>query len=225
MKNLLTAFALLATLSATAQTEKTVKLNDTTQLTYDVASDGKTKEGTYAIKNLKNKGLWVQGHYKADERNGTWYFFNAQNQLTMRYNFDQKKLLYVNDADLKDVSINILNGDADMQKNASAPLPLCPIDYFVALASSKIYAMNVDAGNIDAEITAYVSADGTAKYTVSYKTANGKVEKQKFNINDTKFNVQWLPSTYKDKPVDAEFVVYTSIKANGEGWRRNKWNN
>jgi len=223
-------FALLtaASLTAGAQTAETkVKLSDSTQLVYAEANNG-NKDGVYYVKNTKKDAVLLQGNYKNDKRIGTWYFFDANNKLTMRYNYDQKKLVYLDEAALKNVAVDIESDDPEVKKSASAPLPLCPIDLYTSYITKKLYAAgNGDNNALDAEITAHVSADGTATYTVSYMgTNNRKVIDQKLNVPEDKFEIEWIPSKYKNQPVDSKFIVYTSVKANDKNaFRRNSWNN
>lgn len=227
-KNLLFALLMAGSLAAGAQTAETkVKLSDSTQLVYAEAGNG-YKDGVYAVKNTKKDAVLLQGNYKQDKRIGTWYFFDANNKLTMRYNYDQKKLVYLDQDALKNVSVDIESDDADAKTKASAPLPLCPIDLYTSYITKKLYAAGNNAdGKLDAEITAHVATDGTATYTVSYMgTNNHKVMNQKLNLPNDKFEIEWIPAKYKNQPIESKFTVYTIVQANDtKTFRRNSWNN
>jgi hypothetical protein len=227
-KKVLFALLMAGCLTAGAQTAETkVKLSDSTQLVYAEASNG-NKDGVYYVKNTKKDAVLMQGNYKNDKRIGTWYFFDANNKLIMRYNYDQKKLAYLDEAALKNVAVDIESDDPEVKKSASAPLPLCPIDLYTSYITKKLYAAgNGDNSELDAEIVAHVSADGTATYTVSYMgTNNRKVVNQKLSVPNDKFEIEWIPSKYKNQPIDSKFIVYTSVKANDKNtFRRNSWNN
>ncbi|MDB5144608.1 MAG: hypothetical protein JWQ66_3321 [Mucilaginibacter sp.] len=226
MKYLLSLFAVLACLSASAQKEKTVKLNDTTKLTYAVADNGRTKDGVYYIKNTVNDGLWVQGNYKQDARFGSWYFFDANDKkLVMRYNYDQKKLYYFDKDQLKNVSVRVLTTDEDVAKKASAPLPLCPVNYLLTVLVNRIYTdMNLGDGSIQAEITAHVDSTGKASYTLVYNDPNKEkpksddgstevapVKQWKIKLDDNLFAIEWLPSSYNNKGLNSNFTIYALI--------------
>lgn len=230
MKSRLFAIALIATgLSASAQTtEKTVGITKSSELAYNVAADGKTKDGLYYLKNLTNKGLWVRGSYKDNARSGTWYFFDGKENLTMRYSYDQKKILYIDPNSLKNVTVHVLSDDADVAKNASAPLPLCPVEYYTALIGNKIYSEGYDPANdgLTAEITAHIDASGKAMYTVAYLVKDKKTTSTLIQM-PSNFTIEWLPSTYKDKAIPSEFVIYAKMDKGGDenNFRRFRWDN
>jgi len=215
--------------SVSAQTvEKTIKLNNTSKLVYNVDESNNTKSGIYAIQNLKNNGVWLKGNYKNDTRVGLWYFFDSKNKLTMRYNYDQKKLAFIDTAALGAVSVNILSKDPEIVKNASAPLPLCSVDYMVALIAGKL---NGGYGTSVAEITARVDAAGKATYSVSYVKDNKKTDKKKIDFDTNNFWIDWIPSMYNNKPVESEFTVYATLNGSNDSSapasavRRFRWDN
>jgi hypothetical protein len=210
--------------AGTVKAQEKIKLSDSTQLVY--AGTKTDKEGLYQIKNLKNDGVWLQGNYKSGARAGTWYFFNSKKELDLRYSYDQKKLLYFNNDMLKDVTVEILSDDSDAKKNATAPLPLCPIELYASLVASKVNDKN-DGGNnpFEAEITAEVATDGTATYTARFKGINKKVITNSLIVPQDNFNIDWIPAMYKGKPIASKFVVYAQVQGNGtSAYRRFRWN-
>jgi hypothetical protein len=230
MKSKIFLMALMASgLSAAAQTaEKKAKINNVSMAVYNVDSKSHQKEGIYAIQNLSNDGLWLQGLYKDDQRAGNWNFFNKDFKLSMRYNYDQKKLAFLDDNALKDVSVTILSDDEKVKKDASVPMPLCSVDYYLQLMANSLTAVNSKSGEADAEITAHVGTDGKATYSVIYLVDGKKSAKQKINLSDDKFVIEWLPSMYDSKPVEAEFTAYVKITGNGstvDPIRRFRWDN
>jgi hypothetical protein len=231
MKHQILLAAMLAVcVSASAQNEeKKIPLTKHSELTYTVANDGKTKDGIYAVKNTANNGVFVQGRYKDGNRTGTWYFFDDKEKLTMRYSYDQKKVLYLDKSALENVQVNVLSDDADIAKNASVPLPLCPVDFYVTLIGKEIAANYNDPMNdgATAEITAHVDEKGKAVYTIAYMTSKDKKSTPKIIALNSAFPVEWVPSAYNDKTVPAEFTVYAKIQSAGAGedtYKRFRWN-
>jgi hypothetical protein len=229
MKSLLIGIIMLATavMPVCAQTAKSKKVNlpDGSQVVYEVAADGKTKEGTYVVNNRENKELWMHGFYKNNDRIGNWTFFDAKYEPALRYNYSQKKITYINNDAFKDVNVNILSDDAAVKKGASIPIPLCSVDELKALISSKVYLLydNVNS-ELEAKVTAHVNAEGKAYYTVQYPSSNGKMQDGKLALDNSQFNITWLPSKFNDKPVDAEFTMTITITpANVERWHRFRW--
>ncbi|MES2274479.1 MAG: hypothetical protein V4592_00535 [Bacteroidota bacterium] len=209
--------------------EKKVKITQTSQLDYVVANDGRTKDGLYYVRNTTNDAVMVQGHYKNNERAGTWYFFDGKANLTMRYSYDQKKMLYIDPASLKNVAVHVLSEDADVAKNASAPLPLCPVDYYITLIGNAIYNNYYESANenLTAEITAHIDDKGKAVYTVAYLVKDKKTPEKQIELN-VPFPIEWVPSAYKDKALPSEFTVYAKIQPNtvaDNDSRRFRWDN
>jgi len=227
---LITAMLAVCVSAYSQSNEKKVNISKTSQLDYTVANDGKTKDGLYYIKNTANNGLWVQGHYKSGMRSGTWYFFDSKQKLTMRYNYDQQKLLYIDQASLKNVKVKVLADDTTIAKNASAPLPLCAVDYYVALIGSEIYTNYFEPANenLIAEITAHIDAKGTATYTVAYIIKDKKMPEKQIAMNNMVFPIEWIPSTYNGKAIPSEFTVYAKIQSStvaDNNFPRFRWDN
>ncbi|QKJ31398.1 hypothetical protein HQ865_17050 [Mucilaginibacter mali] len=232
MKHQVLVAAMLAVcVSASAQTqEKKVALTKHAELNYTVANDGKTKEGLYSVKNTDNNGVLVRGSYKDGNRAGTWYFFDSKEQLTMRYNYDQKKVLYLDAKALDNVKVNVLSDDATIVKDASVPLPLCPVDFYVTLIGKEIATNYNDPTNegVTAEITAHIDEKGKAVYTLAYVYGKNKKSTPKVIGLNAAFPVEWVPSTYKDKTIPSEFTVYAKIESansSDDNYRRFNWAN
>ncbi|MBB5396778.1 hypothetical protein [Mucilaginibacter sp. AK015] len=231
MKNkiLLMMTLMVAGLSASAQTaEKKAKITNASEVVYNVNTTNNHKEGVYAIQNLNNNGLWLQGVYKDDQRAGNWNFFNKDFKLFMRYNYDQKKLAFLDEHALDNVIVTILSDEDKVRKDASVPLPLCSVDYYLQLMANNIYAVrDAKYKDMDAEVTARIGTDGKATYTVIYSVNGKKADKQKVTLPDDKFAVEWIPSMYNDKPVESEFTAYLKIQGDEpavDHMRRTSWN-
>lgn len=229
-RQILVAAMLTVCVSTYAQNnERKVSVSKTSQLDYAVANDGKTKDGLYYVKNTSNNSLLVQGHYKDGMRAGTWYFFDNNHNLTMRYSYDQKKMLFIDQTQLKNVKVNILTNDADVAKKASVPLPLCPVDYYVSLIGNEIYSKYFEPANenLTAEITAHIDANGKATYTVAYIVKNKKTPEKQIEMNAA-FPIEWIPSSFNDKTLPSEFTVYAKIQAStvaDNNFSRFRWDN
>ncbi|GAB3923979.1 hypothetical protein [Mucilaginibacter myungsuensis] len=214
MKKQILAIAMLATgLSASAQElEKTAEITKTVQLSYNVAPDGKTKEGLYSLKNLSNKGLWLRGSYANNARSGTWYFFDSKENLAMRYSYDQKKVLFLDPKSLSNVAVKVLSDDEEVAKTASAPIPLCPVELYVSLIGNKVATEYYDKANegLVAEITAHIDVNGKATYSVAYQIKDKKTRPIEVAFTPS-FPIEWLPSKLGDKKLPSEFTVFAKV--------------
>jgi hypothetical protein len=227
-KKILLGLLMAAGLSAGAQTvEKKAKINDIAEAVYNINNETHKKDGIFAVQNLKTEGLWAQGNYKGDERIGNWNFFTKDFKLAMRYNYDKKKLAFLDTTELSNVSVKILSNNEDVKRKASAPLPICSMDYYLQTVANSITSLNDDNG-VNAEITAHISADGKAAYTVSYLVDGKKSSEQKLIVPGDKFAIDWIPSMYNSKPVDSEFTIYATITGTQPEFdqtKRVRWNN
>ncbi|MFD0763398.1 hypothetical protein ACFQZI_00945 [Mucilaginibacter lutimaris] len=211
-KNLLLSLLVAASLSAGAQTlEKKARINDDAEAVYHVNRETRSKDGIFAVQNPKTETLWAQGNYKNDERTGNWNFFNKDFQLAMRYNYDQKKVAFINKDELTNVTVKILSNDNEVKNNATAPLPICSMDYYLMTLANSLKSIEDDGKGVNTELVAHVGADGKATYTVSFLINGKKTNEQKLNVLGDKFAIDWVPSMYHNKPIDSEFIVYANI--------------
>ncbi|MGY4537482.1 hypothetical protein ACVW0P_001901 [Mucilaginibacter sp. UYNi724] len=228
-KNLLLTILIASGLSAGAQTvEKKVKINNVAEAVYSVNKETRAKDGIFAVQNPTNETLWAQGNYKNDERAGNWNFFNKDFKLAMRYNYDQKKVAFIDQNELNNVSVKVLSDDDAVKNQASAPLPICSMDYYLQTVANSITAINDPDKGDNAEITALVATDGKVTYTVSYLVNGKKTPKQKLIVARDKFAIDWIPSMYKNQPVASEFTVYANITGTTpefDATKRNRWDN
>jgi hypothetical protein len=223
---LIIAITIASTFSTFAQTTKTVKYNSEAAVTYTVGSDGQTKDGLYYVKNTSNDATLMQGHYKDGKRAGIWYFFDAKKNLAKRYNYDQNKLVYLNNDELKGINVDVKGLDTVQAKEASVPVPLCSVDVMRDILFRKVYAYNTDDANgkMESQLIAHVASDGTATYNVRYKTGKN-FQIKKMDVDNKDFKIDWVPSVYKGKPVEADFIVYSDVALNSAEHRRVRWNN
>ncbi|TKC10747.1 hypothetical protein FA048_11285 [Pedobacter polaris] len=208
--------------------QKTKILSDNSRLTYNVNEKNKL-EGAYFVENTQ-KNVWIRGTYKEEKRSGNWYAFNSDKTVFMRYNYDLKKMLYLDTVAIKKADITITDKNEEFAKNASAPFPICSIDQYTSLlteAAKASYPKEIIIYNqpIDITIIATVKSAKDVKYVASY---SHKGERYAYNINtkNIDFDIDWIPSTYNGKDVEAEFKVQAKMEfsSNGAGKQRFVWN-
>lgn len=208
--------------------QKTKILADNSRITYNVKEKNKL-EGAYFIENT-DKTIWMRGTYKDEKKSGNWYAFNNDKTVFMRYNYDLKKLLYLDTVAIKKAEISITDKNEEAAKNASVPLPICSIDQYVSIMGEAVKA-GFPKDNIiyskptDVTIVATIKSAKDIKYSAVY---NFRGTNLTFEINnkDLDLNIDWIPSTYNGKDVEAEFKVNTKIEfdPNPSQTRRFKWN-
>ncbi len=209
-------------------TEKTKILIDNSRLTYNI-NEYKKLEGIYFIENTK-KDVWLRGNYTDNKRSGNWYAFNSNKTVFLRYNYDLKKLVYLDTLALQKAEIAITDRNPDAVKNGSILLPVCSIDQYTSLLNESAKAMFpksqiVFNKPIDIVITAKVKSSANINYAINYRLDGTNYT---FNINprDMDYQIEWLPSTYNGKDVEAEFKVSSTIvfEPAGSEQKRFKWN-
>lgn len=130
---------------------------------------------------------------------------------------------------LNNVAVHVLSDDPVIAKNASAPLPLCPVDYYASLIGNEIYAHYYDPtnDNLTAEIIAHIDASGKATYTINYIYKEKKTLQQAIDFRPI-FPIEWIPATYDKKAIPSEFAIYAKITPPGddkEDFPRFRWDN
>lgn len=231
MKNFILSVAFFGTIGLSFKAidtiQKEAKLIDNSKVTYHIDENNKM-EGAYSVQNTKNDVV-MRGSYKDDRRTGNWYCFNDNKSMFLRYNYDQKKLLYIDTVAIKKAEITIIDKDTEVVKGASITVPICSIDQYVSLLKTEIidtFPQNQMKynGATDIEIVAKVDANGLAKYNVNY-FFEGSKKSLLLSGKSKAFKIDWVPAMYNDKGVAAEFKVATQITfANGDGHRRFNWN-
>ncbi|RZL34815.1 MAG: hypothetical protein EOP00_30945 [Pedobacter sp.] len=208
--------------------QKTKILIDNSRLTYNINEKNKL-EGAYFVENT-DRNIWIRGSYKEEKRVGNWYAFNSNKTVFMRYNYDTKKILALDTIALKKAEITITDKNEEYAKNASAPLPICSIDQYTSLlveaAKTSFPKDNIIYNKpFSITINAVVKSAKNVTYTASYAYL-GRNYVFDISTKNLDFNIDWIPSSYNGKDVEAEFKVTTSTEfsTNGTGKLRFKWN-
>lgn len=212
--------------SIKAQEKKQTTLSDFSTLTYHV-NEQKQLDGAYTISN-KDQKIWLRGNYKSNERVGNWYCFNSDGKVFLRYNYSLDKLLMLDTNAIKNVEIKILDQDDEVKRSASIPLPICGMDQYVSLFANQI--SNILAGDkaiatvdVPIQIVATINQKGKPSYSLIYTV--GQLEMvAPLKIEETKFDLLWLPSIYQGKIISSEFKVNTVFKRKSSEKLRFKWN-
>jgi len=181
---------------------------------------------TYQTLNSKLNGLYsidkdgvnvLRGNYVDDKRVGNWYLFNKDKSLFARYNYDAKKLLFVDEKMLALATINVKSGNDDINNKASVSFPLISLEqYFPLLGRLADAAVPVsDTYKLDQNsvyIIAKVAADGHADYFVNYILKGDKKE-YKLNVDNEPFRIDWIVSAYEGKTYPSEFIIKAKLQA------------
>ena len=210
----------------TELTQKTKVLADDSRLTYNVNEKNRL-EGAYFVENT-NRDIWIRGAYKENQRVGNWYAFNNDKTVALRYNYDLKKVIFLDTLALKKAEITIV--DEKAKGNGSITLPICSIDQYLSLlkqAAKSSFPKDQIIYNkeIPIEIIANVKSSNDVSYTISY-TLNEKLYAFDINNKNIDFDIEWIPSTSNGKNIEAEFSIKSSLlfSANGSEKQRFKWN-
>ena len=208
--------------------QKTKILMDNSKLTYNV-NDKNKLDGAYFVENT-DRNIWIRGSYKDEKRTGNWYTFNSNKTVFMRYNYDLKKLLFLDTVALKKAEIVITDKNPEYAKNGSVPLPICSIDQYTSLlveAAKASYPKEIIIYNkpLDITINAIVKSANKVQYIASY-TYQGNKFKYEIDTKNLDFSIDWIPSTFNGKDVEAEFRVATTMEfsTEGNGRQRFRWN-
>ncbi len=212
-------------ISAKAQIlkEKRVVLPDSSVLSYLVNQD--KINGLYVIK--KGNVDLARGNYVDNQRVGNWYFFNVDKSVFLRYNYDNKKLLFVDNKTLALASVAVKSDNEDVNSKASISMPIFSLEQYLILATvaaeSAVRQDQQDKlNNKEVQIIAKVDKKGIAQYFLNYEI-KGKTYQDKINLG---VNVDWIPASYNGVNYDSDFSLKTVLSFSKEqGFHRKiDWN-
>jgi hypothetical protein len=196
-----------------AQEQKTSVLSDQTKVVYAM-NDAKKIEGVYSV--LKNDDkVFLRGVYKDNTRSGNWYAFNDNGNVFLRYNYDLKKLLYLDTVSINRLKVEIKADDPEIKEKASIPVPISSIDQYISLLGTELKRVilkeNKSAdGTLDADLITNIDKNGKANYEASY-TVDGIPVTKRLIISEKAFDIDWIPSSYKGTNYASVFSVKARI--------------
>lgn len=213
-------------LAQTEQKEKKKLLDDDTELVY--TAKGNDKEGPVLIKDVKTNKIFLKGMHTANKPSGKWYFYNESGNLESYYNYDQKKLLYIDSAFLNKIQVTIKSQDKEAVEKASIPILLYPSALLVKQITNDI---NIPASEftgrteIPLRISAIIKPNGHVDYVASY-TSGKKQINLPFEPTNKEFEKIFIPAQYNGKAIESVFTMNTvaNNEAKGPGHRRFTWN-
>ena len=197
-----------------AQAQNTVKLADETRVSYSL-NDSKKLNGPYSVTKVDGNKVFLRGSYKDGERVGNWYAFNADGNVFLRYNYDQKKLVYLDTTSISRLKVEVLAKDQPIKDKAIIPVPIASIDEYVSLlgteAKRQLLAENKNAeGTLDVDLVARVDPNGRASYEAMY-TVQGISVTKRLIISEKYFDLDWIPANFEDKNYASVFTVRARI--------------
>ena len=206
--------------------EKLGRLIDQSKVSYNLSKDNKL-EGAFEIKDVKDITR-VRGGYKNDKRSGNWYCFDAAGKMVLRYNYDLKKIVSLDEDQLGGISAKVLDKDTDAVNNASMPVPVCSIDQMKKIVEEQLKndipaKMKAEGGQVTADFTIKVNPDGEAKYFAKYVFKDLSYTTMVY-VKDKVFQIEWLPSRYKGKAYKSEVTFSSSFELVPGDHRRFIWN-
>jgi outer membrane lipoprotein-sorting protein len=213
MNFLLLSFGLLSIESTSfAQESKSVMLSDQSKVVFN-SPDSKRLDGPYVVSN--NDKVFLRGVYKNDVRAGNWYAFNENEKLFMRYNYDLKKILFVDTTSIGRLNINIDSSDPVVKEKASIPVPISSIDQYVSLLGTELKRIilkdNKNAqGALTADLVTSIDKSGKPSYYATYP-ADGVLVKTRLFITEKNFDLQWIPASYNGETYASSFSVKAKI--------------
>jgi hypothetical protein len=195
-----------------AQEKKSIILSDRAQVELS-SNSSKQLDGPYLV--TMNKNVVLRGAYKANARTGNWYAFNDKEKLFLRYNYDQKKVLYVDSVSINRIDVKVLSTDPIIKEKASIPVPISSIDQYVSLLGTELRRLilkdnkNAD-GILIAELITEIDKEGKPRYSATYKT-DGIDVKTRLVIKENDFKLEWIPASYEGTTLPSIFSVTAKI--------------
>lgn len=206
--------------------EKSAKLIDQSKVFYNLSEDDKL-EGAYEIKDV-NQLTRLRGSYIKNKRAGNWYCFDASGKMVLRYNYDLKKLVSLDEDQFAGVSVTVLDKDPDAVKNASMPVAVCSMDQMKKIVEEQLKndipaKMKAEGGQVTADFSIKVNPDGGAKYFAKYVFKDLSYTTMVY-VKSKVFELEWLPATYNGKAYKSEVTFSSTFDLIPGDHKRFIWN-
>lgn len=194
--------------------QNTAMLSDQSKVTYTL-NDSKKFEGVYSIEKGEGK-VSLRGVYKNNVRSGNWYAFNENGNVFLRYNYDLKKLLFLDTVSTNRLQVNIKTNNPEVKEKATIPIPICSIDQYISILGTELRRVvlkdNKNAeGTLEADLITNIDKNGKATYEASY-LADGILVTKRLIIAEKGFDIDWIPSSYNGQTYDSTFSVRAKIE-------------
>lgn len=197
-----------------AQEQKMLFLSDETKVVYAL-NDSKKLNGAYSVMKDADK-VFLRGLYKDNARVGNWYAFNENGNVFLRYNYDLKKLVYLDTTSINRLKVEIDAASPEVKKEASIPVPIASIDQYISLLGSELRRMilrenkNAD-GSLDADLITNIDKNGKPSYSATY-LVDGILVTKRLVIAEKNFNIDWIPASFNGTQYSSSFAVKTRIE-------------
>ena len=228
MKALLTSSLIVGLAAALFTTiEKSGSLVDKSKVTYNITEDKKLS-GPFIIEDAA-KVTRLRGSYADNKRSGDWYCFDQTGKVVLRYNYTANKLLSLDQNSVSSLEIKVIDKDPDVSTNARIPIPICSIEQYKTLLVEELKDQippreRAEKATVNADITASIDQNGSAKYTALYYV-KGVEYKANLYTKDKLFNLEWLPAKYNDKTYKSEVKFSSTFEIDPNAFqRRFVWN-
>lgn len=201
-------------------------LSDGSKVSY-ILDDNKALNGAYSITSPEDK-VWLRGSYKDNLRVGNWYCFNSDGSMVLRYSYDLKKVIAIDDKMLAKISFSINDKDESIKEKATVPVPICSIEQYVSLFNEQIYSIiTKEQKNLPKELPVDIIASINSKGAVTYKLGymiNGLTYTSKLVVIEKMYDLQWAPAMYEGKIVPSDVVISSKLVLDGNKLQRFIWN-
>lgn len=205
---------------------KKITLTDGSKVDYNI-DENKALNGAYTVSSPNDK-VWLRGSYKDNARIGNWYCFNSDGSMVLRYSYDLKKIIAIDDKMLAKISFSIKDKDESIKEKATVPVPICSIDQYVSLFNEQIYSIiTKEQKNLPKELPVDIIASINAKGAVTYKlgyTINGLNFTNKLVVIEKMYDLEWAPAMYEGKIVPSDVVISSKLVLDGNKLQRFIWN-
>jgi|GEM_PF-4236459 len=197
-----------------------------TELNYKITPEA-LKNGPIFLTDSKTQNILVRGFYKNNEPSGTWYFYNP-NGLETSYNYDNRKVLFIDTAVLAKNIVSIKSNNKELLEKASVPILLYPKDLFVkTIVDEFTKVKTADSSEFHIEIVTDFSRPEKINYSVKYFEA-GKEKTQPLKFNDLPLEINWVPAMYIKEFVPSEIrmkISLSGLKFADDNSKRFRWDN
>ena len=212
MQRLFILLLLLLPLLTEAQTLKTVKKRSKYLLEqFDVLADNDTmRAGGYKKMFLNTKQVLEEGRYEANQRVGTWTFYDANGQPDLMYDYTTKQVVTLNRPQKLASLAQIQQGDtlANVYLDAAPVYLASTALIYATMGREARFPANLQRSGLTElsfKAVATISPRGTS-YRIVASNPDAEFKKSARDAMNLAFrDVEWVPVMYQGKPVTTVF--------------------
>lgn len=212
MKFIITLIFALLNLCAFCQ--ETILKKKGREIYYVLKTDENIKHGSYNY--VIKKKIVVKGQYENNEKTGIWEFYNANDSLEQKYDYSNKKMIYIkNENDFENCKVALNDEKTEIIPEVK-PIFIGGMSSYERFISDNLkYPKKAKAKRIEGRqiVLILLSKDGEVKNSKIYRSISPDIDQEALRLISILPN-NWIPAKHKNEFVDVVLSLPVMFRLN-----------